>query len=154
MYGLLAYSFSYCSFSCKFDYSLTNLNHSLMKAAAPLQREASKPAVADMASKATLNPLQVKTEAVEVPLQMKQNPLAAVTYKQNPLQLLSNEKVQSNNSNPLQLRENNTGLPDNLKAGVELLSGYSMDDVRVHYNSDKPKQLQALAYAQGADIHI
>ncbi|MEM7041076.1 MAG: DUF4157 domain-containing protein [Bacteroidota bacterium] len=50
--------------------------------------------------------------------------------------------------------ENNTGLPDNLKAGIENLSGYSMDDVKVHYNSDKPAQLQAHAYAQGTDIHI
>lgn len=49
---------------------------------------------------------------------------------------------------------NNTGLPDNLKAGIENLSGYSMDDVKVHYNSDKPSQLQAHAYAQGTDIHI
>lgn len=51
-------------------------------------------------------------------------------------------------------KENNTGLPDNLKLGVENLSGYSMDDVKVHYNSDKPAQLQAHAYAQGTDIHI
>jgi hypothetical protein len=51
-------------------------------------------------------------------------------------------------------RPNNTGLPDNLKSGIENLSGYSMDDVKVHYNSDKPAQLQALAYAQGADIHV
>ena len=29
-----------------------------------------------------------------------------------------------------------------------------MDDVSVHYNSSKPAQLQALAYAQGTDIHI
>ena len=50
--------------------------------------------------------------------------------------------------------ENNTGMPDNLKTGIEALSGYSMDDVRVHYNSPKPAQLQALAYAQGTDIHI
>jgi len=49
---------------------------------------------------------------------------------------------------------NNTGLPDNLKAGIENLSGYSMDDVKVHYNSDKPSQLQAHAYAQGTDIHV
>lgn len=49
---------------------------------------------------------------------------------------------------------NNTGLPDRLKAGVEQLSGYSMDDVRVHYNSSKPAQLNALAYAQGTEIHI
>jgi hypothetical protein len=49
---------------------------------------------------------------------------------------------------------NNTGLPDNLKSGIENLSGYSMDDVRVHYNSPKPAQLQALAYTQGTDIHV
>lgn len=51
-------------------------------------------------------------------------------------------------------RPNNTGLPDNLKTDIENLSGYSIDDVRVHYNSDKPAQLQALAYAQGTDIHV
>ena len=50
---------------------------------------------------------------------------------------------------PIQKQEesipNQTGLPDNLKAGVENLSGYSFDNVRVHYNSPKPAQLQALA---------
>lgn len=51
-------------------------------------------------------------------------------------------------------RPNKTGLPDRLKIGIEKLSGYSMDDVRVHYNSDKPTQLQAYAYAQGMDIHV
>ncbi|NEO72035.1 MAG: DUF4157 domain-containing protein [Moorea sp. SIO3H5] len=51
-------------------------------------------------------------------------------------------------------KENKTGLPDRLKAGIENLSGYSMDDVRVHYNSEKPAQLQALAYAQGTEIHV
>jgi hypothetical protein len=56
---------------------------------------------------------------------------------------------------PLQAKpENKTGLPDNLKSGVEALSGYSMNDVRVHYNSPKPAQLQALAYTQGTDIHV
>ena len=55
---------------------------------------------------------------------------------------------------PIQKKENNTGLPDNLKTGIENLSGFSMDDVKVHYNSDKPAQLQAHAYAQGTDIHI
>ncbi|GGH69175.1 hypothetical protein HNQ91_002757 [Filimonas zeae] len=50
--------------------------------------------------------------------------------------------------------ENKTGMPDSLKSGVESMSGYSMDNVRVHYNSDKPAQLNALAYAQGSDIHM
>jgi len=53
-----------------------------------------------------------------------------------------------------EVKPNNTGLSGNLKTGIENLSGYSMDDVKVHYNSDKPAQLQAHAYAQGADIHI
>lgn len=51
-------------------------------------------------------------------------------------------------------KPNHTGLPDNLKSGIEHLSGYSMDDVKVHYHSDKPAQLQAHAYAQGTDIHL
>jgi hypothetical protein len=54
----------------------------------------------------------------------------------------------------LQKKTNNTGLPANLKTGIENLSGLSMDDVKVHYNSGKPAQLNALAYAQGTDIHI
>src|ERR1044072_4453718 len=55
---------------------------------------------------------------------------------------------------PRQLKANDTGLPDNLKTGIETLSGFSLADVKVHYNSDKPAQLQALAFAQGTDIHV
>jgi hypothetical protein len=51
-------------------------------------------------------------------------------------------------------RANNTGLPDQLKSGIESLSGLSMDHVRVHYISSQPAQLNALAYAQGSDIHV
>lgn len=66
------------------------------------------------------------------------------------------EAASDTQQKPVQREEkpNNTGLPDNLKAGIENLSGYSMDDVRVRYNSDKPAQLSALAYAQGTDIHV
>jgi len=46
------------------------------------------------------------------------------------------------------------GLPSQLKAGIESMSGMGMDDVRVHYNSAKPAQLNAHAYAQGSDIHL
>ncbi|MNU51656.1 hypothetical protein D3C71_406500 [compost metagenome] len=55
---------------------------------------------------------------------------------------------------PVQRQENKTGLPDNLKSGVENLSGHSLDDVKVHYGSSKPAELQAHAYAQGTDIHV
>ena len=51
-------------------------------------------------------------------------------------------------------RPNRTGLPDGLKSGVESLSGISLDNVNVHYNSSQPAQLNALAYTQGSDIHV
>ena len=49
---------------------------------------------------------------------------------------------------------NHTGLPDNLKSGIESLSSMAMDHVKVHYNSPQPGQLNALAYAQGSEIHV
>jgi hypothetical protein len=64
------------------------------------------------------------------------------------------EELLQGKVDPVQKQENDTGLPDNLKSGIENLSGYSMDDVQVHYNSDKPEGLQAHAYAQGTDIHL
>lgn len=54
----------------------------------------------------------------------------------------------------VQKEENNTGLPDNLKSGAEQMSGQSLDDVKVHYNSSKPADIQAHAYTQGTDIHV
>ncbi|MCL2036575.1 MAG: DUF4157 domain-containing protein, partial [Oscillospiraceae bacterium] len=49
---------------------------------------------------------------------------------------------------------NNTGIPDQTKSKFESMTGMSLDDVRVNYNSDKPAQMQAHAYTQGNDIHI
>jgi len=64
------------------------------------------------------------------------------------------ELARALNTAPIQREPNNTGLPDQLKSGIETLSGLAMDDVRVHYNSSKPAAVQAHAYAQGTDIHI
>ena len=55
---------------------------------------------------------------------------------------------------PIQRKEAKTGLPDTLKAGIENLSGLAMDDVQVHYNSDKPAGVQAVAFTEGTDIHV
>lgn len=46
------------------------------------------------------------------------------------------------------------GLPENLRSGLENLSGVSLLDVKVHKNSDKPQEVGALAYSQGTDIYI
>lgn len=72
-----------------------------------------------------------------------------------PIQLMEDdeEAVQGKFEAPVQ-KKNLTGMPDNLKAGIEDLSGFSMDDVRVHYGSSKPAAVQAHAYTQGTDIHI
>jgi hypothetical protein len=51
-------------------------------------------------------------------------------------------------------KASDNGLPSGLKQGIETLSGVSMDGVQVHYNSARPAQLGALAYAQGKDIHL
>lgn len=74
------------------------------------------------------------------------------------LQLADDEEeedtIQEKSKAPVQMSQNRTGMPDHLKTGIESLSGFSMDDVRVHYNSDKPATVQALAYTQGTDIHV
>lgn len=46
------------------------------------------------------------------------------------------------------------GLPLGLRAGIERLSGLSMDDVRVHYNSEQPREVGADAFAARSDIHV
>lgn len=51
-------------------------------------------------------------------------------------------------------RANKTGLPDRLKSGLEHLSGMDLDDIKVHYNSKRPRALSAHAITQGTDIHI
>ena len=49
---------------------------------------------------------------------------------------------------------NNTGLPDALQDGLESISGIDLSDVTVHYNTSKPSQIGAYAYAQGRDIYL
>ncbi|EAQ65580.1 hypothetical protein MED121_08448 [Marinomonas sp. MED121] len=45
-------------------------------------------------------------------------------------------------------------LPNKIKSAFEYLSGYSLEDIRVHYDSDKPRKIGAHAYAQGHDIYL
>lgn len=93
---------------------------------------------------------QPKTQETIQPKAEKQAPISTILSEYNsPLQRKATEDKE-----PLQKKANNTGLPDNLKSGIENLSGHSMDDVKVHYGSSKPAELQAHAYAQGSDIHV
>ncbi|HAS43379.1 MAG TPA: hypothetical protein DCS93_23060 [Microscillaceae bacterium] len=91
----------------------------------------------------------VSPQSKHTPIQAKQRPIqrkhqyAPIQAKQTPVQ-------RQQNTQP----KHDQGLPKPLKAGIEQLSGYAMDDVKVHRNSDKPAQLKVHAYAQGSDIHL
>lgn len=68
----------------------------------------------------------------------------------NPTLLRMRSKPQSKNADIEKVSKvNNTGIPNQMKENFEAHSGFSFDDVKVHYNSDKPAQLQASAYTQG-----
>lgn len=121
-----------------------------------------KPAVSVLQKAEPEEELQMKKAVIQKAKPEEELPLQGkfVTQRQAPeeeLPLQGKFPIQKNalpEEEPLQKRSNNTGMPDNLKSGIETLSGYSMDSVNVHYNSPKPAQLQALAYAQGTDIHV
>ncbi|OUJ74995.1 hypothetical protein BXP70_08645 [Hymenobacter crusticola] len=78
------------------------------------------------------------------------NPLQA-QIDRSPRQVSQRQKVAGLHQMTLQRKG---GLPDNLRASMEKLSGLSLDGVKVHYNSRKPAQVNAHAYAQGTDIYL
>lgn len=97
-------------------------------------------------------PLQKQAEEEE----LLQGKFDAPVQKQG---LEEEELLQGKFTTPLQREQdaakpNQTGMPDNLKKGIESLSGFDMSGLRVHYDSAKPAQLNAHAYAQGTDIHL
>lgn len=51
-------------------------------------------------------------------------------------------------------KPNMTGIPIQMKLDFESGSGQSFEDVQVHYNSEKPARLGALAYTQGTQVYI
>lgn len=63
-------------------------------------------------------------------------------------------KHQENEQAKACLRPNLTGIPAQLKLELEERSGMSFDDVRVHYSSDRPARLNALAYTQGNQVYV
>ena len=72
------------------------------------------------------------------------------TQKTDQLQLMADQSDRVQNIH----KSNNTGLPHPIKKGTESLSGQSMSDVNVHYNSSEPEKVNAHAFAKGNDIHL
>jgi hypothetical protein len=98
-------------------------------------------------------PLQGKFNTLQ--MAEEEEPLQAKFF---PIQLVEDEEPLQGKFGTIQKQAkqaaNNTGMPNQLKSGIEGLSGVDVSDVKVHYNSSKPAQLNAHAYAQGSNIHI
>lgn len=122
------------------------------------QYEAQEKTLDQSKSNQDIKTVQLKQNNVENIIQMaKINPRMVSKSNAMVLQRAIGNKAASNliKEKPIQRkRENKTGMPDQLKAGVESLSGIDMSDVRVHYNSDKPAKVGALAYTKGTEIHV
>lgn len=59
----------------------------------------------------------------------------------------------SSESSPFQMKGSG-GMPGDLTSGFAATTGHDLSNVNVHYNSNAPAQVGALAYAQGNDIHL
>ena len=70
--------------------------------------------------------------------------------KQQEADRVADEQLQGGRSKA----ESRTGMPWQLKAGLEALSGMDLSGIRIHRNSSKPDQLNALAYTEGQEIHV
>jgi hypothetical protein len=78
---------------------------------------------------------------------------------QEPLTDISTEaqesaQLQENADSFSKQETNDTGIPNEIKSGIEQLSGVSLDGVKVYYNSDKPAEIGADAYADGTNVYI
>ena len=91
----------------------------------------------------------------ENPVQREEDEAELLQGKfEQPAQRLGDDELMQGKFETPEQKRNETGMSDNLKAGIEDLSGFAMDDVRVHYNSPEPATVQALAYTQGTDIYV
>ncbi|MGB3467448.1 MAG: DUF4157 domain-containing protein [Cyclobacteriaceae bacterium] len=104
-----------------------------------------------------------KIQSAESPLSVFQTKIKSLAdnshqvSKQRAIQLMADRYISSQatlQTKPDHENITGNGLPEPLKTGIESLSGVAMDDVKVHYQSEKPAQLQAHAFAQGTDIHL
>lgn len=137
---------------------ITAIKHSPQQ---QMQRKQLQGLVSQQMSMDEEEPLQGKFAAVQQAVLEEEEPLQGKFDGAKQLQLDEEEPLQGK-FEPAAISQrqaeatssNNTGMPDQLKTGIESLSGYAMDDVKVHYNSAKPAAMQAHAYAQGTDIHI
>lgn len=105
-------------------------------------------------SAATPQVLHEASQLLTHPTPAGADSLAASGHVVQRYRILDGRSLPSAHFGSSSLLPHSTGLPARLKASVEALSGRALGDVTVHYNSDQPARLQALAYTQGSEIHL
>ncbi|CAG9295002.1 eCIS core domain-containing protein [Celerinatantimonas diazotrophica] len=85
------------------------------------------------------------------PLQAKQLPAPTIADQRQETVIQKQQIKMMHHHTQL---HNNTGLPDDLKEGMEQLSGFNLNHVRVHHNSSEPSKIGAAAFAQGHQIYM
>jgi len=64
------------------------------------------------------------------------------------------EKSVNEKATHTERKANRTNIPTGVKERIEGASGVSLDDVKVHYHSDKPGLVGALAFTQGNQVYM
>lgn len=85
---------------------------------------------------------------------IKYTPANQLKQANLPISTHSKYGIQSDLPPSTQQQRRQTGIPSSVQTKFENRSGLSFNDVKVHYNSDKPIQLQALAYTKGNQVYI
>jgi|GEM_PF-1260357 uncharacterized protein (TIGR02594 family) len=77
----------------------------------------------------------------------------AMTPPQFKLSAGGDSSADAGGDSPAQMKTDG-GMPGDLVGGFAQTTGHDLSNVQVHYNSNAPSQVGALAYAQGNDIHL
>lgn len=130
----------------------------------PLQRRSEASAQGMVQPEPVAQRQTIKEEEEEKPIQTKlltkqsAPPVQRQPKEEEEEKVLQGTFAAGHKSAPFQANtggaENRDCLPSPLRAGLEALSGVDLSDIRIHTNSSKPAQLNALAYTQGQDIHV
>ena len=64
------------------------------------------------------------------------------------------DPIQKKKADHVEKHDDRTGIPNSMKLYAEKKFGSSLDDVKVHYNSEKPSRFNALGYTQKNDVYL
>lgn len=99
-------------------------------------------------------------ESIKKQEHQHKTPQGASPTGKHPLQALADQSPRTLQLKKLQdtanAQQKSTGspLPGELQSSIQEMTGMSLNEVTVHYNSPQPAQVQAHAFARGNEIHL